>query len=166
MRAGHRWPPSTSTIFLDAISGISLGVQVNLLRVVEDKEVCEIFLLAHHFASMSARRENREPPRFSENALTVLRNYHWPGNVRESESVVHRLVTMTNGGVIGVSDVPSLLRFSGPRKPAFERSLAEFEADYIFNVLDSVGGNKTRAAKILGIDRKTLREKLQRIQGS
>lgn len=126
----------------------------------------DIFLLAHHFAAKFARAEDREPPEFSENALSVLRDYHWPGNVRELESVVRRLVAKTDGGVIEVRALPSLLRFSALRKPTFNRSLAEVEAEHIINVLDSVGGNKTKASRILGIDRKTLREKLQRFRVS
>jgi DNA-binding protein Fis len=53
------------------------------------------------------------------------------------------------------------MRFSALRGSGFNRTLAEVEAEYIHNVLDSVGGNRTRAAEILGIDRKTLREKLK-----
>jgi DNA-binding protein Fis len=53
------------------------------------------------------------------------------------------------------------MRFSAPRANGLNRTLAEVEADYIRNVLAGVGGNKTRAAEILGIDRKTLREKLK-----
>jgi len=56
------------------------------------------------------------------------------------------------------------MRFSALREPSLNRTLAEVEAEYIRNVLTSVGGNKTIAAKVLGIDRKTLREKLGRIE--
>jgi two-component system response regulator HydG len=55
------------------------------------------------------------------------------------------------------------MRFSALRRTGFTRSLAEVEAEYISNVLQTTGGNKTRAAEILGIDRKTLREKLRKI---
>lgn len=126
----------------------------------------DILLLAAHFAAKFARAEDREPPGFSENVLSILRNYHWPGNVRELENVVRRLVARTDGNKIEVCDLESLLRFSALRRPAFSRSLAEVESEHILNVLDSVGGNKTKAARILGIDRKTLREKLQRFRES
>jgi len=69
---------------------------------------------------------------------------------------------MTDGDLIEVPDLPSLMRFSALRKTGFTRTLAEVEGEYITNVLASVAGNKTRAAEILGIDRKTLREKLKR----
>jgi DNA-binding NtrC family response regulator len=85
--------------------------------------------------------------------------------VRELENVVQRLVVMTDGDIIEVSDLPSLMRFTALRETGLNRTLDEVEAEYIRNVLASVNGNKTKAAEILGIDRKTLREKLKKIQG-
>jgi DNA-binding NtrC family response regulator len=122
----------------------------------------DILMLAHHFAAKYAREYARTTPVFSDNALTVLRNYYWPGNVRELENVIQRMVVMTEGDQIDASDLPSLMRFSALRGSGFTRTLTEVEAEYIRNVLENVGGNKTRAAEILGIDRKTLREKLKR----
>jgi len=90
-----------------------------------------------------------------------VRKYSWPGNVRELENLVQRLVVMTEGDVIDVPDLPSAMRFSLAPEMGLNRTLAEVEAEHIRNVLDSVGGNKTRAAQILGIDRKTLRERLK-----
>jgi len=126
----------------------------------------DILLLAHHFVTKYAKEFGKPTLRFSDNALQVLRNYHWPGNVRELENVVQRLVVMTDGDVIEVSDLPSLMRFSALRETGLNRTLAEVEAQYIRNVLVSVNGNKTKAAQILGIDRKTLREKLQKLNPS
>ena len=57
------------------------------------------------------------------------------------------------------------MRVTAPKKASFNRTLAEVEAEYIRNVVESVDGNKTRAAEILGIDRKTLREKLKNLEG-
>jgi DNA-binding NtrC family response regulator len=121
----------------------------------------DILLLAHHFATKFAEELGKPTPRFSDSALQVLRNYYWPGNVRELENVIQRLVVMTDGDVIEVPDMPPLMRFSALREAGLNRTLAEFEAEYIRNVLASVDGNKTQAAMILGIDRKTLREKLR-----
>jgi DNA-binding NtrC family response regulator len=121
----------------------------------------DILLLIRHSAERFARAAGRPAPRFSETALQVLRNYHWPGNVRELENVVQRLLVMTEGDVIEVPDLPSLMRFSALRGEGVRRTLAEVEAEHIRNVLASAGGNKTRAAEILGIDRKTLRQKLR-----
>jgi DNA-binding NtrC family response regulator len=68
---------------------------------------------------------------------------------------------MGEGSAIDVSDLPDLMRFSALRSSGLHRTLAEVEAEHIRLVLQSVEGNKTRAAGILGIDRKTLREKLK-----
>lgn len=124
----------------------------------------DILLSAHHFATKFADEFSKPTLRFSDNALQVLKNYHWPGNVRELENVVQRLVVMTDGELIEVSDLPSLMRFTALRETGLDRTLAEVEAEYIRNVLAGVNDNKTRAAEILGIDRKTLREKLKQFQ--
>jgi DNA-binding protein Fis len=68
---------------------------------------------------------------------------------------------MTDGDLIEIPDLPPLMRFSASAINGLNRSLAEVEKDHIRNVLAKVDGNKTRAAEILGIDRKTLREKLK-----
>jgi two-component system response regulator HydG len=81
--------------------------------------------------------------------------------VRELENLIQRLTVMTEADVIEVPDLPSTMRFSLGREAGLDRTLAEVEAEHLRNVLASVGGNKTRAAEILGIDRKTLREKLK-----
>jgi len=126
----------------------------------------DILLLAHHFLTKFAAESGKPQLRFSDEALQSLRSYNWPGNVRELENVIQHLVVMTDGGLIEVPDLPSLMRFSVLRKTGFDRTLAEVESEYITNVLASVDGNKTRAAEILGIDRKTLREKLKRAEHS
>ena len=121
----------------------------------------DILLLIHHFAAEFAADAGKPVPRFSDSALSSLRGYHWPGNVRELQSVIQRLVVMGEGSAIDVSDLPDLMRFSALRSSGLHRTLAEVEAEHIRLVLQSVEGNKTRAAGILGIDRKTLREKLR-----
>ena len=217
-RAGFFATGDGGTIFLDEISEMSLSMQVKLLRVLQDKQICmvgsdrtrkvdvrilaatnkdlpgsvkkglfredlfyrlnvitiaipplrkrgdDIILLAHHLATRFAAELGRSPLRFSDKALQSLRNYNWPGNVRELENVIQRLVVMTDGDLIDVPDLPVLCRFSALRKIGFTRTLAEVEAEYISNVLAEVDGNKTRAAEILGIDRKTLREKLKKVE--
>ncbi len=122
----------------------------------------DILLLIRYFAAKFAKELGRAAPRFSDESLDVMKNgYHWPGNVRELENAVHRLLVMTEGDTIEVADLPATMRFSVPRQLDLTRSLAEVEAEYIRNVLANVGGNRTKAAQILGIDRKTLREKLK-----
>lgn len=121
----------------------------------------DVLLLTRHFATKFADEMGKQEPQFSDRALQVLRDYHWPGNVRELENVIQRLVVMTDTNIIDAADLPSLMRFSALRGGGLDRTLAEVEAEYIRNVLASVDGNRTRAAEILGIDRKTLREKLK-----
>ncbi len=121
----------------------------------------DVLLLARQFASQFAKEQGKPAPRFSENALRVLARYDWPGNVRELENIIQRLVVMTDGDLIDIPDLPPLMRFSASPNNGLNRTLAEVEREYILNVLAKVGGNKTQAADILGIDRKTLREKLK-----
>ncbi|MFZ7127400.1 MAG: sigma-54-dependent transcriptional regulator [Desulfobacterales bacterium] len=121
----------------------------------------DIVLLIRHFAGKAARELDIETPRFSDAALRVLTGFHWPGNVRELENVVHRLVYMAEGEVVDVPDLPQLMRFSALGVPDLNRTLEEVEVEYIQRVLEGVGGNKSEAARILGISRKTIRDKLK-----
>ncbi|MCK4494935.1 MAG: sigma-54-dependent Fis family transcriptional regulator [Candidatus Aminicenantes bacterium] len=124
----------------------------------------DILLLVKHFTTKFAIEFGKPLPRFSESALQVLKSYYWPGNVRELENIVQRLVIMIEGNIIDVPDFPSLMRFSALKGIRPNRTLAAVEAEYIISVLASVDDNKTRAAEILGIDRKTLREKLKKMK--
>jgi len=122
----------------------------------------DILLLFKHFSTKFAKEFGKKLPSFSDKALQVLRSYDWPGNVRELENIIQRLIIMTEGDSIGIPDLPSLMRFSALQAISPNRTLAEVEAEHIRIVLANVGGNKTQAAKILGITRKTLRDKLQK----
>jgi DNA-binding NtrC family response regulator len=122
----------------------------------------DIIILAQHFANKYAKELEKSTPKFSDTVLQVLTNYYWPGNVRELENVIQRLVIMNDEKIINIPDLPSLMRFSGLGGLGLNRTLAEVEAEYISNVLSNVNRNKTRAAEILGIDRKTLREKMKK----
>ena len=105
---------------------------------------------------------HRPPPWFSDKVLQLFKNYRWQGNVRELENLIQRLLVLVDGDFIDVADLPERMRFSISRHTGLDRSLTEVEAEHITAVLNSVKGNKTRAARILGIDRKTLRDKLRR----
>jgi DNA-binding NtrC family response regulator len=121
----------------------------------------DVLVLVRHFATRFAEERGGRHLTFSDAALRALKAYGWPGNVRELENVVRRLAIMSEDDEIDVPDLPSLMRFSAARDVGLHRTLAEVEAEHIRGVLESVGGNKTRAAEILGLDRKTLREKLK-----
>jgi DNA-binding NtrC family response regulator len=121
----------------------------------------DILTLVNYFSRKFAEEADKPLPTFSDKALEILRNYNWPGNVRELENVIQRIVVMTDGNVIDVSDMPELLRFTTLGRDQFTGTLAEVEKAYMQKVLINVNNNKTKAAEILGIDRKTLREKLK-----
>lgn len=121
----------------------------------------DILLLINQFTRRFSTEAGRPSPTFSDRALSALRSYHWPGNVRELENVIQRLVVMCDGSVIDAPDLPELMRFTALRAPNLNRSLKEIETEHIRIVLENAQGNKTQAARILGIDRKTLREKLK-----
>jgi DNA-binding NtrC family response regulator len=121
----------------------------------------DVLLLTAHFTRKFAEELGRPVLRFADEALQVLKSYHWPGNVRELENAIQHVVVMCDSDVIKVPDLPPSMRFSAGRESGLNRTLAEVEAEHIRNVLAGVGHNKTRAAEILGIDRKTLRERLK-----
>jgi two-component system response regulator HydG len=121
----------------------------------------DVLILTKHFAAKFARDLGKNTPQFSDSVLKALRDYSWPGNVRELENILQRLVVMSESDVIDVPELPPLMRFSIPGGTRPTKSLAQIEAEYVQQVLLSVNGNKSKAAEILRIDRKTLREKLK-----
>jgi len=123
----------------------------------------DVLILARYFLGKYAKEFGASVSVFTDKALSALRSYSWPGNIRELENLVQRMVVMVDGKEIEVTDLPPYMRFSVQYKKGPNRSLEEVEIEHINNVLASVGGNKTQAAEILGIDRKTLREKLKKI---
>jgi DNA-binding NtrC family response regulator len=122
----------------------------------------DIVLLIRHFIQRFAQENGQSTPRVSDRALALLRDYHWPGNVRELENVIMRILAMSPGATIEAPDLPQLMRYTVPSTPQqrLDRPLKAVEGEYIQAVLDSVDGNKSEAARILGITRRTLREKL------
>jgi len=125
------------------------------------KRGSDILLLINHFLRKHALDMGTKLPLFSQNTLALLQQYPWPGNVRELDNLIQRLVVMHNGESIRPADLPDYMR-KGSFTPQsnLHRSLAEMENDYIKKVLEHTGNNKSEAARILGIDRKTLRGKL------
>ena len=124
----------------------------------------DILLLTNHFANKYAKELGKNPPNFSDEALNILKNYSWAGNVRELQNVIQRLIIMCDADIIDVSDFPPMMRFSVNKSKGLLKTLSEVEADHIKNILSYVCGNKTKASEILGIDRKTLRDKLKKYE--
>ncbi|MEJ5366733.1 MAG: sigma-54 dependent transcriptional regulator [Bryobacteraceae bacterium] len=100
--------------------------------------------------------------RITESGMRALCEYDWPGNVRQLQHMVERLVILAPGGRITEDAVEEAIRASSPKEEPGE-TLAEAEAEQIRKVLAATGGNKSRAARILGIERKTLYRKLERM---
>ena len=136
-------------------------VEIRLPSLAERGD--DILMLANHFLRKFAQDMNREALRMTDEALNSLAQYAWPGNVRELENLLQRLVIVGDGPVIDITDLPESMRFSITRGGHGDKTLAEVESEHIRAVLARTGDNKTRAAEILGIDRKTLREKLKRL---
>src|SRR5690349_21413079 len=126
----------------------------------------DIIPLAEHLLAQSAARSNQpRPARLSPGAQRVLLGYHWPGNVRELGNVLERGMALCQGDEIQVEDLPPQVREQRENHflaAAVERhmTLDDLEREYIERVLADEGGNKTRAAQRLGLDRKTLYRKL------
>lgn len=135
----------------------------------------DVGAMVEHFIATFATRMNKEVVGASDEAMTKLLSYSWPGNIRELEHAVERAVAVTNTGVIHAEDLnlkESLTQEAAASgEPAtvirtaheeITKSLEEMERSHIMNVLQSVAFNKSKAAMILGIDRATLYRKAQR----
>lgn len=121
-------------------------------------------LLIRHFLDKYAKSYGRPKPGVTPEAMHRLKAHDWPGNIRELENAVQRALILCDGQ-IEVADLPAYLhaadRTLRTAQPQALLSLREMEQQHIRRVLDAVDGNKTAAAKILGINRKTLRIKLK-----
>jgi len=123
--------------------------------------------LVDHFIGRFAPRAKRLVKGVEKEALALLMQYRWPGNIRELEHTIERAVLLGNKSTIGIDDLPPELRKSEvdrlPLALAVTRkyTLRDLEREYIEKVLLYYGGNKTEAAKILGVDRTTLYRKLE-----
>jgi len=126
----------------------------------------DIPLLSYFFLKRYVALMNKNITEISADALNLLMNYDFPGNIRELENIIERGVALANGPVIEVAHLPEDLRELSIRtfrkKEGKMPSLEEQELSYIRWVLSEVGGNKTLAAQTLGIDRVSLWRKLKR----
>lgn len=129
----------------------------------------DVLLLAQAFLVRDAARANKSIKGLSPEAAAQLLAYPWPGNVRELQNCIERAVAMTSTELLVVGDLPERVRdhvvshvVVAADDPSALVPMDEVERRYITRVLVAVGGNKTQAARILGFDRKTLYNKLER----
>jgi DNA-binding NtrC family response regulator len=141
-----------------------LWYRLNVVRVLLPPLVerrGDVPLLAHHFLKKYNERYGQQA-KIVTSGLAALENYSWPGNVRQLQHMMERLTILAPQGRIDESMVKEAIDLTEPRDSASD-TLADTEADHIRRVLAATGGNKSRAAKILGIERKTLYRKLERM---
>ncbi|WP_026933716.1 sigma-54-dependent transcriptional regulator [Christiangramia echinicola] len=120
----------------------------------------DIPLLAKNFLKKYAAEYAKPNIEFTPKALQVLERYDWPGNVRELENVVQRAIIMSEHN-IDIEQLPDYFKYPAPTISSISKSLQQVEKEHILKIMASVDNNKTRAAEILQIDRKTLRKKLK-----
>ncbi len=128
----------------------------------------DILLLARHFLTGYAEAMDRPVTGISRPAAERLLAYNWPGNVRELRNAIERAVALTSHDHLVPEDLPEKIRSYRGRQvvidgldPSQLISLQELERNYIQHVLEAAGGNRSQAARILGLDRKTLYRKLK-----
>ena len=139
-------------------------VRITLPTLAERKE--DIPMLAHHFLQKYAGGSARAVRGFLPDTMALLKQYRWPGNVRELENAIERAVSLSHGPLLTPDDLPAALRQFGSQVGDKTEvsdqhdevclTLEEVEKRHLIRVLKETKGNKVRAAKILGIDRRTL----------
>jgi DNA-binding NtrC family response regulator len=127
----------------------------------------DIPMLVNHFIDKYNKEMNKRITGISKEVESLLWKCDWPGNVRQLENVIERAVVLARNAVIGVDDLPLELRDSSPDRllpngngPSVGMTVGEMERDLIFRTLETVGDNRTKAADMLGISIRTLRNKL------
>jgi len=131
-------------------------VNIELPPLRERKE--DIPILAEHFLNKFASENRKEVSGFSPEAMEFLLCYDWPGNIRELENAIERVVILAKDSLIAIDDLPQenlSLGYSTTSK----KSIKEVEKEHILNVLRKTGDNYSEAARILGISRMTLYNK-------
>lgn len=137
-----------------------LNIRVPPVRERKD----DLSQLIEHFLKYYSAKHGRDVQRLSPEARGVLKAYDYPGNARELANVIERAVIVATGKRVEEADLPAGLgaAVSTQQRKTKPRSLAEVEADYIAEILVTTGGNKAECARILGISRKNLYEKIAR----
>jgi two-component system response regulator HydG len=137
-------------------------IDVARIRVPPLRErSADVLELAHYFLGRYAARVGRPPLGISSEAAKRLSAYTWPGNVRELENCIERALAFARGDEIGVDDLPENVEVRARENEEIV-TLAEVEKQYVSHALGVLGNNKTLAAELLGVDRRTLSRKIAR----
>jgi DNA-binding NtrC family response regulator len=127
----------------------------------------DVPLLVDHFIRKFAEGAKHKVEGIQAEAMAALKSHDWPGNIRELEHTIERAVLLGKGSMIGLEDLPPQLASCSERKLVVgqaldqQLTLRDLEREYIGRVLESTRGNKTEAARVLGVDRTTLYRKLE-----
>jgi len=141
-----------------------LWFRLNVVRITVPplrERRSDVVLLAHHFLKKYQERYGQNA-HLTESGLRAMEEYTWPGNVRQLQHMMERLTILAPQGRIDEEAVRDAIDTMEPREESSE-TLADKEQEQIRRVLAAAGGNKSRAAKILGIERKTLYRKLKQM---
>lgn len=144
-------------------------VPINLPPLRERKE--DIPLLIHYFLKRYNEKFNKNITGFTDRALKYMTNYHWPGNIRELQNVIERLVALEKGELITHKSLPfdilvsvqEKIDGSLPETISFKEARREFEKEFLLGVLEKLKWNQSKAAEMLGIHRNTLIIKLKNL---
>jgi two-component system response regulator HydG len=134
-----------------------IEIRIPPLRVRPD----DVLPMARRFLSETAGRLKLPVTGFAARAADQLVRWSWPGNVRELQNVIERAIVLAHGKRVEVEDLPEEIRRLDSRAPQERRTLADVEREHILRVLGTVGGNRTKAAAMLGIGPATLFRKLK-----
>ena len=133
------------------------SVKVPALREREE----DLMIFANYFLELANEELEKEVTGFSEDVVKVFKRYNWPGNLRELKNVVKRAVLLTQADVLQVEVLPQELVSAKPKEESFGLFKNRNEEQMILDALEKTQGNKSKAAKLLSIDRKTLYNKLK-----
>ena len=133
----------------------------------------DIPYLVHYFLEEFSKKKAAQPAKVSDEAMKILVNYPWPGNVREIRNLIERLVVLHEGEQILPQDLPEKIRTEGGQRPqrktdvegegiSFNTAVSEFEKALIISALERTNWVKNKAAQLLQIKRTTLVEKIKR----
>lgn len=133
------------------------SIQVPALRKRKD----DLMLFADHFLEKANEELERDVVGFSDEALELLHSYSWPGNLREMQNTIKRSVLLATGKIIDVDALPMQMQTETKEEESYSLFKNKNEQELIIDALEQANGNKSKAARILSIDRKTLYNKLK-----